>query len=217
MKVKKMIIAAYAFIILTYDLKFGTPIFPKNVNNKFFKSIKNDNPAPWYRNLYAAIIKKGRRAHPFIPIAIDLEAKKMYDNYKNINGYIDNLTDIKNKLDVSQDVYVTMFRHVSPYFSKNEYGVIGWGDSKKIVYKCVDYRMRNVHDITINLNRCNNTGGQAYIDDEYFRAYRYSTEDEINEFNRRASLAEGLNIALNYHQKEKERLYLEIGELGTEY
>ena len=49
---------------------------------------------------------------------------------------------------------------------------------------------------------------------EMFTGYRYATDKEIDKFKKRESKIKELQKVLNYHQKEKEKLYKKISKLN---
>lgn len=129
--------------------------------------------------------KQSRKLYPYIINKDWIENKKIYMDYHQLHNHIPSITELKEKLDNNETVYITKFNNKNIYKGKlfNQYG-------------CT-YTMPNDKPKTYILEYSN-----LPYDDYHKTDIRYATTDEIENYNK---IQKEINtLQLIVEQKENE-------------
>jgi len=150
--------------------------------------------------LTLTLLKKLRSQNPYVLIDFS-KAKKLYADYFKMDNHIDSLNQVESFLS-SGEVYVTRFRDEIPIKGKRycEYYINGSYGTFNTVYrinkKVLDsFTLTGLSSTILNLSTYN------------FTQFRYSTEEEIENYKR-------IEVLINQNKKKIEVLTKEINWLS---
>lgn len=168
------------------------------------------------RNLLAAIIKKSKTEYPFIPEDYS-KAKKLYDEYYQMDYHIENISEIAEKMD-DGDVFVTKFSH--KYATKGErcaayhIGRHGNPEDGMQTFKCVKKGLygNNKELKWIDLAFPDGISCMVGMSDNH-TSYLYATQVEIDGFLRKEGKIKDLKKKIEYHRGVENSLNKEINTI----
>ena len=150
--------------------------------------------------LTLTLLKKLRSQNPYVLIDFS-KAKKLYTDYFNMDNHIESLNQVESLLS-SGEVYVTRFRDEIPikgkryceYYINCSYGT--FNTVYRINKKVLDsFTLTGLSSTILNLSTYN------------FTQFRYSTEEEIENYKR-------IEVLINQNKKKIEVLTKEINWLS---
>lgn len=182
------------------DMQFLNAI---NTGRHFYKNFKKRGCE---RNMLAAFIKKYRHKEPY-RVKGWADNEKLFKEYSLLSGAIKSLEEVKDKM-TTGDVYVTMFRSNSYYKGKKafEYGSVGTSLKNPVTLKVGKYRER-YNSFLLNKDSL------ITLDEEWMRAFRYSTEEEIYGFKEREKRQKEIHKLIELKQQEISKLYNQLQSL----
>ncbi len=187
------------------------PNSPRQIVERFFRLNKNNEDEVFgvKRNLAASIMKQLRNLEPYKPSDYS-KAKKMYDEYFQMENHIPSYESLVELVKSGKDVYVVKFRTEQPIKGEKfcEYYINRGGSDREVTYKLRDVSESGKY---INMEYADGKYADVWgISDGQITDHRFATEDEIMDFKNRGGKLKELNKQLDELQEKKTELYKEI-------
>jgi hypothetical protein len=148
------------------------------------------------RNMLASYFKQSRKLYPYTINQDWVDNKKIYMDYYQMSNHIKSIDELKEKLNNNETIYITKFSNTSIYKGElfNQYG-------------CVQ-TMSNTNNETYILDYSN-----LPYDDYRKTNIRYSTDDEIQNYNKIQKEIDSLQLIVDQKEDELWDLRQKIQEL----
>ena len=166
------------------------------------------------RNLSAKLVMNYRAAYPFVPENYE-DAKKMYEDYFKLENHIPSYDKLLRNVETGDEIYVARFRGDVPVKGKRfaEYyinGSYGAGDRYPIIYKI--HKIEGDNQDWINVEDVSGENRGISINRKGFTNFRFATQDEIKDFERRKKEIAKIQKEARKQQDKVSELWEKINE-----
>lgn len=166
------------------------------------------------RNLSAKLVMNYRSVYPFLPENYE-DAKKMYEDYFKMENHIPSYEKLLRNVEIGDEIYVARFRGDVPVKGKRfaEYyinGSYGAGDRYPIIYKI--HKIGGNDQDWINVENVSGEYGGPSITRDGFTNFRFATQDEIKDFERRKAEIAKIQKGVKKQQDKVSELWEKINE-----